>query len=301
MNNRILDLSEAAAKLSVDSGALLIEVEGRPGVRVPFADLAVVLSAHPQNRLSHAALSGIASAGAVFVACDEKRLPVGMMLPLQANFVQGERFVRQAEAPLPRKKRAWQALVQAKVRAQARLLDRLGRPDTGLAGLASKVRSGDPANVEAQAAKRYWAAMFMGIEFRRDPDAMGVNSYLNYGYAVLRSMTARSICAAGLHPGLGLHHHNRYDAFALADDLMEPFRPLVDEAAELIVRGHGADAPLDREKKAFILGHLGGTYEAWDEGRSLFDWLSRLSASLVKIYAGEAEDLEVPEIERRRA
>jgi hypothetical protein len=168
----------------------------------------------------------------MFIVSNEKHLPAAMLLPLSTHSTQTERFARQAAVSLPTRKRAWQQIVQAKLRAQARLLEETTGADQGLHVMAGRVRSGDPDNLEAQAARVYWPALFgkeaSGEAFRRDPEGEGINVHLNYGYAVLRAIVARALCASGLHPSLGVHHHNRYDTFCLADDLMEPFRPLVD-------------------------------------------------------------------------
>jgi len=300
VNNRILDISEAPLRLSVSDGCLLLEPEDAKPVRVAFSDIAVVLASHPHGRFSQAALAGLSESGAVFVICDGKHLPIGMMLPMQGNFVQCERFIRQAESPLPIRKRAWSKIVQAKIRAQSRLLSQLGRPDPGLSQLWTKVRSGDPKNIEAQAARRYWGALLPGSSFRRNPEIDDLNRHFNYGYAVLRAIVARAVCAAGLHPGLGLHHHNRYDAFPLADDLMEPYRPIVDAIVIEIAERWAPDAPLDRERKAFLLSRLSSGFEANNEMRSLFDWSFRMASSLVKVHAEEEKEIEIPEIVGRR-
>lgn len=296
MNNRILDISDTAIRLSVSDGALLLEPEDQKPVRVAFSDMAIVIASHPHGRYTHAALAGLAEAGAIFVACDGKHLPVGMMIPLQGNFVQGERFVRQADVSVPIRKRAWQAIVRAKIIAQAQLLVRLGRPEPGLLELAKQVRSGDPENIEAQAARRYWPLVFPDGDFLRNREAGDMNRHLNYGYAVLRAITARAICGAGLHPGLGLHHHNRYDAFPLADDLMEPFRPIVDEVVAAIRDSDGPEAPMEKEQKGQILRHLSSPFEADGESRTLFDWISQVASSLVKVNAQEIEEIEIPDI-----
>jgi CRISPR-associated protein Cas1 len=153
--------------------------------------------------------------------------------------------------------------------------------------------------VEAQAARRYWPALF-GAEFKRDPDAEDQNRLLNYGYAVLRAITARAICAAGLHPSLGLHHHNRYDSFCLADDLMEPYRPLVDAVVVEYCRVHGTKAPLDKSAKAALIGPLLGRYAWHGEERTLADWLGRAASSLADVYVGIADKMVVPELEQPR-
>jgi CRISPR-associated endonuclease Cas1 subtype II len=199
---------------------------------IPFADIAVLVTSHPQISFTQAVLAGLAAAGGMFIVSNEKHMPAAMLLPLSTHSTQTERFARQAAVSLPTRKRAWQQIVQAKLRVQARLLQETAGADQGLLLMAGKVRSGDPDNLEAQAARIYWQALFgkdaPGKSFRRDPKGEGINVHLNYGYAVLRAIVARALCASGLHPSLGVHHHNRYDTFCLADDLMEPFRPLVD-------------------------------------------------------------------------
>ena len=298
MTERILDISQSAASLKVRNGLLVIRPDDADEITVPLADLAVVVVSHQQVRYTHAVLCGLAEAGAAFVACNRKHLPAAMLLPLDAHYVQAERFARQAAASRPLQKRLWKQLVQAKVRAQARALHDLRGDDAGLAALALRVRSGDPANVESQAARRYWSRLFDDATFRRAAEDAR-NSLLNYGYAVLRATVARALCAAGLHPSLGLHHHNRYDAFALADDLMEPLRPAVDRIAAQWWDGQAHPPPKDPglagEARRAMIEALAGRVRIEGEQRSLFDALSRTAASLAAAYAGERRDLVLPD------
>ena len=321
MTNRVLDLSDRAARLSVQNSVLTIRfgdgrkvqeaaaetdqpktyrcerTENPDELTLPLHDLAVLIVSHPQVSFSHAVLSGIAVAGGVFIACNEKHMPVAMLLPLIAHSLQTERFAAQASVALPIKKRLWREIVRAKIRAQARLLEERSGSDCGLASFAARVRSGDTGNLEAQAARVYWQKLFAGNGFRRDADAGGVNACLNYGYAVLRAIAARAICGAGLHPSLGVHHHNRYDAFCLADDLMEPFRPIVDRAVAKLGELPGADFPLDRESKRAVLECLTKRFTADGESRALFDWLSRSAASLAAVIEGRGERLDLPALQ----
>lgn len=299
MTDRVLDLSERPASLSVRNSLLSIRFGQEEPITIPLSDLAVVIVSHPQVSYTHAVLSGLAMAGAMFVTCDEKHLPVSMLLPLVTHSLQTERFAAQASLPLPVRKRLWQQIARAKILSQARLLEQRTDTDGGLAGLASQVRSGDPANLEARAARIYWQKVFGEIEFRRDRELDGLNACLNYGYAVLRAIVARAICGAGMHPSLSLHHHNRYDAFCLADDLMEPFRPVVDRVVAGLRDERGADVPLDRDAKKRILETLLGRFEAEGESRTLFDWLGRMADSLASaIEAGGAgaAKLSIPEL-----
>lgn len=337
MTDRIIDLSEDPARLSVRYANLVIEREGAEPVTTPLEELAVLVVSHPQVSLTHAVLAGLAASGGVFVTCDDKHLPAGMLLPLAGHFTQAERFEQQASAPLPTRKRLWQQIVRAKLQAQAGLLYELRGEDQGINALVPRVRSGDPDNLEAEASRRYWPALFETSEkgsvplvppsldgrgedgihphpslphpgggklpprvghFRRDRFGPPPNQLLNYGYAVLRAVVARAICAAGLHPSLGLHHHNRYDAFRLADDLMEPFRPLVDRTVVTLTRRRGMDVPLDREAKAEILRALSARLLIDGEWRTLFDVASRTASSLAAVFAGGRKDLLFPEMKR---
>lgn len=294
MIEHIIDLSEEAAELSIQHGQLVI-ARGAGDARVPVEEVAVLAVSHRRVRYTHAVLAQIAAHGGVLLACDERHLPVGLMLPLERNHIQAERFARQAQAAEPVKKRAWQQVVVAKVNAQAALLEELHGTDKGLRALAQKVKSGDTDNIEGQAARRYWPVLFGDRAFRRDREGADQNRLLNYGYAVLRAVTARAVCAAGLHPSLGIHHHNRYDAFCLADDLMEPFRPVVDRVVAGIVAEHGPEAPLDRAGKAALLGPLiHGRCTVENQQRTLFDANARLAASLAKVFSGERKKLVLP-------
>jgi CRISP-associated protein Cas1 len=299
MTDRVLDLSERPASLSVRNSLLSVRFGQEEPLTIPLSDLAVVIVSHPQVSYTHAVLSGLALAGAMFVTCDEKHLPVSMLLPLVTHSLQTERFSAQASLPLPVRKRLWQQIARSKILAQSRLLKQRTGSDAGLVGLASKVRSGDPVNLEARAARVYWQKVFGEIEFRRDREQDGLNACLNYGYAVLRAIVARAICGAGLHPSLSVHHHNRYDAFCLADDLMEPFRPVVDGVVAGLRDERGADVPLDRDSKRRILEKMLARFEWEGESRSLFDWLGSVAASLADaIEAGEAgaAKLFIPEL-----
>jgi CRISP-associated protein Cas1 len=326
MTDRILDFSERPARLSVRNGLLVIDLfvvpgfspasaalkggateaeEGRDpesGLRardsqeqtVPLADIAVLIAAHPQISFSHAVLSGLAEAGGMFIACNQKRMPCAMLLPLDTHSTQTERFQAQANLPQPNRKRLWQQIVKAKILAQARLLKECTEQDWGLEMLAATVRSGDPQNVEARAARIYWKNLFGEDNFRRDPEGEGLNPPLNYGYAILRAICARALCAAGLHPSLGIHHHNRYDTFCLADDLMEPFRPIVDRAVAGLSEQSESELELGRETKRAILEALLARFTADGESRTLFDWVNRTAQSLAAAIENGEKKLEIP-------
>jgi CRISP-associated protein Cas1 len=292
MTNRVLDFSEAPAYLHVSHSRLTIKRDGDDDISLPLAEVAVLIAAHPQVRITQAVLAGLAVSGGVFVVCDARRLPVGMMLPLDGHHWQVSRVAKQAAAKLPVKKRTWQQIVRSKILAQARVLEECVGVDRGLRKLVNSVLSGDSTNIEAQAARRYWQTLF-GKGFRRDRDAMDANLLLNYGYGVLRAITARSICATGLHPALGLHHHNRSSGYPLADDLMEPFRPIVDRCVNQWIREQGPPSYLTPESKRFVVDRLLTRIPWRGEQRSLFDATFRIASSLVAVLSGERDQLEL--------
>lgn len=295
MHNRILDISDSGARLSVRHRQLIVTRPDCAEVSIPFTDLAVLILAHPQVSLTQPVLATLVEHGGTLITCDERRLPSGMMLPLQAHSVQTERFAAQAACSLPTRKRLWQQVVRAKIQAQADVLTEFRQSDSGLGALLPNVKSGDPMNVEAQAARRYWTALFASNTFRRDPDAQDQNRLLNYGYAVLRAIVARAICAAGLHPSIGLHHHNKYNPFCLADDLMEPFRPVVDRIVAQSVEERGFEADLDQAARHEMLLALTGRCECDGESRTLFDTASRVASSLVDVFQGQGRDIALPQ------
>jgi len=320
MTNRVLDLSDRPARLSVRNSLLVIQFPGQAStkkpdggsgdaetrtyrceqlsdpneVTMPLGDVGVLIVSHPQVSFSHSVLSGLAVAGAVFVACNEKHMPVAMLLPLVTHSLQTERFAAQASVALPVRKRSWQQIVRAKIQAQGHLLEERTGGDHGLRAIASRVRSGDAGNLEAYAARIYWQKLFGDAGFKRDPDGDCLNACLNYGYAVLRAAVARALCGAGLHPSLGIHHHNRYDAFCLADDLMEPFRPVVDREVAKLKDMRGSDVVVDKDSKRVLLEALLGRFTADGESRTLFDWAGRSAVSLAAVIEGQNEKLDLP-------
>jgi CRISP-associated protein Cas1 len=233
---RIVDIATDGQHLSAYRGTLVVSKDRMEIGRIPLDDVAaVIVHAHGVSWSTNLAVA-LAQRGALMVLCGSNHAPVAVCMPLDGQYGQNARMRAQWETGKPLVKQLWREIVVAKIRWQAAVLESRGVRADAFNVLVRRVRSGDPDNVEAQAARRYWP-LLMGEDFRRDR-ADGVNGLLNYGYTILRSLLARSVVAAGLHPSIGIHHANRGNAFALADDLIEPFRPLVDTmAVQLIARG----------------------------------------------------------------
>ncbi|MBU4270677.1 MAG: type II CRISPR-associated endonuclease Cas1 [Planctomycetes bacterium] len=272
----------------------------------------------PQSTYTHAALAALVRSGAVLVVCGRDHLPAGVLLPLADHCQVVWRVAEQVAISKPLRKRLWKQLVRAKIRAQAQNLPATRPARKKLLELARQVRSGDPTNVEAQAAKVYWRHWLPDVPFRRDTDGKGLNSLLNYGYAILRAAVARALVAAGLLPAIGLFHSNRSNAFCLADDLIEPLRPLVDRRVRELREG---DCPnflgaaeerptgrpgcrengtvpfvpeLNPETKRGLLKLLADPVRMGHQRGPLMVNLHRMVASLVRCYQGESDRLEIP-------
>lgn len=213
--------------------------EPRSITKIPLEDIGIIVLEHPQITLTHTLISALVAQNAAIVTCSEKFMPNGLMLNLDGNTLQSQRFQAQTEASLPLKKQLWAQTVQSKIRNQARVLIRRQTNADSLLRWSTDVRSGDPDNIEAKAAAWYWPRLFPWTDcdapedwgnesFIRDRYGDWPNSLLNYGYAILRAVIARALIGAGLLPTLGIHHKNKYNAYCLADDIMEPYRPSVD-------------------------------------------------------------------------
>jgi len=289
MIRRTVEISGHGNHLFISDGALCVR-RGRDVVgRVPLEDLGVLILDAPTTTYTHHAIAEALAAGAVILPCGRDHHPAGMFLP-QTSSLQTQRVRDQAAASAPLRKRLWQQIVRRKIANQAAVLDD-GPVAKGLKLMVSRVRSGDPANVEAQAARKYWRALF-GKVFRRGREGAPPNALLNYAYMVLRACVARSVCAAGLHPSLGLHHHNRSNAFALADDLVEPLRPMADRKVKALYEAGARE--VERETKVELLSLLTAEIEVAGARGPLMVGLERVIASLVRCYAGEAKAIELP-------
>jgi len=290
---RTIEISQEPAYLTVQLDQLQIRRGDKIVGSIPCEDIGVVLVDQPQTTYSHAALARLAECDAAVVICGRNHLPAAVLLPLTDHSQVVWRLHEHLNAPKPLKKQLWKQLICAKIRAQATNLARGTPARSKLLDLARNVRSGDPANVEAQAARVYWINWLPEEAlFRRDAEAEGLNALLNYGYAVLRAAVARAIVAAGMLPSLGLKHRHRANAFCLADDLMEPLRPLVDaRARDLFRMGYHE---VERESKAELLKLLAEDVQLGDETGPLMVNLHRFVASLGKCFRGEAKRLEIP-------
>jgi CRISP-associated protein Cas1 len=264
---------------------------------VPMEDIGVAVLESAEITLTTAALAKLMFYNVAVITCDSQHLPAGLLLPLEGNTVQSERFAAQLDAKLPLKKQLWQQTITAKILNQALHLEHLGKPSERLRVLARGVLSGDTSNREAQAAKVYWETLFSGEAFSRDRFGLPPNNLLNYGYAVLRAAVARALVSSGLLPTLGIHHHNRYNAFCLADDIMEPYRPFVDVIVARLWQVRPRHLPivdLTKEHKRELLQVLTLPVEMLGEKSPLFVSLSQCSASLARCFAGEADKIIYP-------
>lgn len=299
MIKRTLEISREPAHLAVRLEQLQLRRGDDVVASFPCEDLGMVVVDHPQTTYSHAALAELMRQDAVVVLCGRDHLPCGIVLPFADHNQVVSRIQLQVGVGLPLKKRLWQQLIRAKILAQAENL----QPDTPTARklreFAASVRSGDPDNREAHAARAYWAAWLMLApeaaeteRFRRDPDGDGLNAFLNYGYAIVRAALARAIVAAGLHPALGLHHSHRSNLFCLADDLIEPLRPMVDACVRQLA--FAGETELTQPVKAELLDLLTAEMQVGEFAGPLMVSLHRYVASLVKVLEGVARELEVP-------
>ncbi len=291
MLGRIVEICGEGRRLSLYRGFL--EISGPEGLlgQVPLDDIEAVIASSPAISYTNQALSALAERGAPVVICGVNFTPTAYILSVNGHHTQGARFEAQAEATQPTRKRLWAEIVKAKIEAQAAALKRSGVNAKQLELLVSRVRSGDPDNIEAQAAQKYLPAM-LGSGFKRDRDSEGLNSFLNYGYTVLRAGTARSIVAAGLHPSLGLHHKSNGSALRLADDLMEPFRPAVD----LIARAMAEEncATLEPENKRRLAAVLHADFRTSEGISPLSTVMTRLAQSLAQVFQKERRSLTFP-------
>lgn len=266
-------------------------------VTKPIEDIGLVVLDNNQITITSGVLEALLENNCSIITCDSKSMPVGLMLPLYGNTVQNERFREQLSASLPLKKQLWQQTIKAKIENQsAVLINCLGEESRCMKIWADDVKSGDSENLEARAAAYYWKTLFADIDgFTRDREGISPNNLLNYGYAVLRAIIARALVSSGLLPTLGIHHHNRYNAYCLADDIMEPYRPYVDELVFGLVQQYGKNLELTRDIKAKLLTIP--TLDVIISGKRspLMIAASQTTASLYKCFSGELRRIVYPE------
>ncbi len=265
-------------------------------VTIPIEDVGIVVLDSKEITITQGLMAALLDASVALVTCNEKRMPVGLFLPLQGNTVQNERFRNQLGASLPLLKQLWQQTVRAKIENQAALLSLATTRETAcMSAWARDVRSGDPDNLEARAAVYYWKNIFTGMpDFVRSRDGDYPNNLLNYGYAILRAVVARALVVSGLLPVMGIHHHNKYNAYCLADDVMEPYRPFVDRLVISIMEDGQPVETLDKSLKARLLAIP--TLDVTIAGRHspLMVAVAQTTASLAKCFAGELRKIVYP-------
>lgn len=298
MIKRILEISSEPFHVAVHLDQLILRPRGpgaEPRASVPCEDVGLLIVDHPAVTFTHQALTRLLQAGAAVVLCGPNHLPSGILLPVSSNTEVVSRLQVQIDASRPVKKRLWRQIVRAKIRNQANNLPSGHPARLRLMEMIPQVRSGDPHNFEAQAARFYWEAWRTNTAFRRDPDGDdSINALLNYGYAIVRAAVARALVSAGLHPALGLQHSNRSNAFCLADDLMEPMRPWVDCIVARIARDK--TPCINPESKRALLGLLHQTARSGGTAGPLMVALHRTCASLVRCLCGEEKKLLLPRL-----
>lgn len=291
MLRRIVEIASDNRHLAVVRGFMAVSEDGNQLARVPLDDIAAVIANAHGLTYSNNLVLALAQRGAALILCGPNHTPAAFLWPVEGHHAQSARMIAQLDAPKPLRKRLWQHIVRAKILQQGAVAEASGGSLAPFEMFARRVKSGDPENVEAQAARRYWP-MIMGSDFRRDRALGGANAMLNYGYTVLRAATARAVMAAGLHPSVGLHHYGPTNTLCLVDDLMEPFRPLVDL---LVARLHqrGDDQVTPGVKKMLV--DLMYTDLQTERGVTpLMICLERLATSLAASFDAREPRLDFP-------
>ena len=264
---------------------------------VPIEDLGVIILDNKQITITQGLIDALLENNCALITCDSRRMPVGLMLPLAGNTIQNERFRSQLDSSLPLRKQLWQQTIEAKIRNQAAVLKYVtGQEHKNMLKWSDSVRSGDADNMEARAAVYYWKTIFPNDPcFIRDREDEGANALLNYGYAILRAVVARALVGAGLLPTLGIHHHNRYNAYCLADDIMEPYRPYVDKLVVEMLED-GAEDKLNATNKVKLLNIPVIEVKINEKRSPLMIAVSQTVSSLVKCFRGDCRKLIYPDL-----
>jgi len=280
--------------LSVRDNQLQAKPKDEGDIRsVPVEDIGFIIVDHAQVSITPVLLEHLVANNVAVVFCDSRHLPQSMLLNLNGHHLQNEIFRNQINMTEPLKKNLWKQTVEAKIANQAGMLLKARKSFREVAAFGKKVKSGDIDNREAAAARLYWRAMF-GDDFSRERFGDWPNPALNYGYAILRAAVARALIGSGLLPTLGIHHHSRYNAYCLADDIMEPYRPFVDEVVHHICMAYPDTFTLEKELKAELLKVLTVDVYFDKTTRPLMVGLSQTSASLARCMAGKARRIDYP-------
>ncbi|HHT22104.1 MAG TPA: type II CRISPR-associated endonuclease Cas1 [Bacteroidales bacterium] len=266
---------------------------------IPVEDIGVVILDNKQITITHGLIEALLENNCALITCNSSRMPVGLMLPLAGNTTQTERFRDQIDASVPLKKQLWQQTVQAKIQNQAYVLENKSKAVVkNMLVWANDVKSGDPDNYEARAAVYYWNNIFPDIQgFVRGREGEPPNNLLNYGYAILRAVMARALVASGLLPTLGIHHRNKYNAYCLADDIMEPYRPFVDKLVFEIMESGIDISELTQELKAKLLTIPVLDVVINNQRSPLMIAVGQTTASLYKCFSGEIRKIKYPSFE----
>tara|TARA_R110002049_G_scaffold308939_1_gene515013 strand:- start:1886 stop:2770 length:885 start_codon:yes stop_codon:yes gene_type:complete len=286
-------LVENKSSITTKNLQLVIKTESREA-SIPIEDIGFIIIDNPEVYISITALNLLVDNNSAVVICGKTHLPNGLFLNLNSHHIQQELFKNQIEASVPLKKQLWQQTVIEKINNQGILLEKITQTQNKFDFLASKVLSGDTSNMEGVAANFYWKSFFE-TDFKRERFGNYPNNFLNYGYAILRAATARALSGSGLLNTLGIHHKNKYNAFALADDIMEPFRPLVDEAVHTIMQ-HYDEQELNTEIKSVLLEVLTRTVYFKNEKSPLMVALQKTASSLQQCYGGKRKKIKYPKL-----
>lgn len=286
-------LIENKASIRTKNLQLVINTELREAT-IPIEDIACIVIDNPETYLSINSMNLLVENNASIVICGNNHLPNGMFLNLNSHHIQQQVFRKQLEASVPLKKQLWQQTVIEKINNQGELLQKITGKKNPLIHFASKVQSGDTSNMEGAAAAHYWKSFFE-LDFKRERFGDYPNNFLNYGYAILRAATARALSGSGLLNTVGIHHKSKYNAFALADDIMEPFRPIVDEAVIEIMQNE-EEEELNTKIKARLLEILTRTVYFGNEKSTLIVALQKTASSLQHCYYGERKKINYPKL-----
>ena len=285
----------------VEKSTTVCEVIKTESVRtIPVEDIGVMVLDNKQITLTQGLMEALLANNTAVVSCDARSMPIGLLLPLSGNTIQQERFTDQINSSLPLRKQLWQQTIKAKIENQAAVLRKHTSAESKCMNVwASDVKSGDSDNLEGRAAAYYWKNLFVPYidKFVRGREVAPPNNLLNYGYAILRALIARALVSSGLLPTLGIHHHNRYNAYCLADDIMEPYRPYVDELVLSIVKSGQDYEELTKDLKVLLLSIPTIDVQISGKRSPLMIAASTTTASLAKCFGGEIRKIIYPEME----